>query len=124
MARARFRYIPQVSSRIAIILIIAALAASTVSLLGSGSFSTLISLRRSIVEEELGNQNRVNKVIELRNEIDGLMHDDRALERAARNRLGLARPNELIFFFDDERASLSPKERLSNAGNSEGKVVP
>lgn len=83
--------------------LVGALVASTVSLVTSGSFSTLSSLKRSIVNEELANQRRVNKVLELRNEIDGLMHDNRVLERAARNELGLARPNELIFFFDDAK---------------------
>lgn len=91
------------SGKVAFFLLVGALVASTTSLLTSGSFSTLLALQRSIVTEELANQHRVNRVLELRQQIDGLMHDPRVLERTARNELGLARPNELIFFFDDAK---------------------
>jgi len=39
------------------------------------------------------------KVDSLRREVLSLQHDKRALERAARNELGLARPDEKIFIF-------------------------
>lgn len=94
------------SGKVTFLLLVGALIVSAVSLVSSGSFSSLVGLQRSIVAEELANQRRVNRVIEMRSEIDGLMHDPRVLERAARNELGLARPNELIFFFDDANKRL------------------
>jgi len=91
------------SGKVTFLLLVASLVASSVSLATSGSFDSLVSLRHAIVNEELANQVRVNKVIELRSQIDGLMHDPRALEKAARNELGLARPFEFIFFFDEAK---------------------
>jgi cell division protein FtsB len=42
-------------------------------------------------------------VTDLREKVYGLKNDDRVLEKTARNELGLARPGELIVFFEDEK---------------------
>ena len=40
----------------------------------------------------------------LRREVSGLQNSDRVLEKAARNELGMAHPDDLIFIFDRSTA--------------------
>lgn len=77
-----------------------ALLAAILVLLGDKSLSRLRSLQQSLrdqIEESREVEARVNQ---LKGQVYRLRHDDRALEKKARNELGLARPNETIFIFE------------------------
>ena len=84
-------------------LIILGLAVVTalVSLLGDESYGNLVALRESLTRQAAKNEELGERVEDLRREIHGLQKDDRALEKAARNELGMARSDEIVFVFED-----------------------
>ncbi|RMG45044.1 MAG: hypothetical protein D6719_00825, partial [Candidatus Dadabacteria bacterium] len=70
------------------------------SLLAGDGFHYLNSLKKV-----LGHQREQNLVLEkqvenLRREVYFLENDDRALEKAVRNELGMMAPDEMLFIFD------------------------
>ena len=81
------------------------LAAITVAftLFGDGSYGDLSRLRETLAGQKRKNDTLNEQVGTLKREVHALQHDDRALEKAARNELGMARPDELIFFFSGDR---------------------
>ena len=91
------------NSRIIAVLAIAFVAA-LFSLLTDGSFSRMQKLERSVAAQQDKNLELETHVSQLRTEIGGLEHDQRALEKAARNELGLAREKEMIFIFEKNTA--------------------
>lgn len=70
------------------------------SLFGDDSISRLHNLRASIISQEQENLALREKVSTLRGQVISLREDPRALEKAARNELGLSRPNEEIYIFE------------------------
>lgn len=82
-------------------LIVVALTMALISLFGDDSFSRLQDLRQSLKQQRERNYEGRQNVANLKREVFGLQNDDRALEKAARNELGLARHGELIFIFDN-----------------------
>lgn len=59
----------------------------------------------SLIKENIELQNKRNaelrrEVLELRSRVYRLQNNPRALEKAARNKLGLARPGEEIYIFE------------------------
>ena len=91
------------------LILIAALGASVFTIFGGDSFSNLKALRQSLSLQREKNQKLSSEVKSLEREIHGLKHDDRLLEKAARNELGLARPNELIFIFEGRTGATSSR---------------
>ena len=73
------------------------------TIFGDGNYSKLSQLRASIESQKEKNDVLRSRIDGLQKQVDGLQQDDRELEKAARNELGMARPNELIFLFDDEK---------------------
>lgn len=65
------------------------------------SLSKLFLIKESLSFQERENHELRHRVDELDAKINGLQHDPRSLERAARNELGMARPNDLIFVFEE-----------------------
>lgn len=85
---------------IALSLLVGACSVALFSLFGDDSFSRMQSLRNSIESQRAKNAELESRVSKLQSEIASLRFDDKELENQARNQLGLARPNELIFRFD------------------------
>ncbi len=89
------------------VLLAAALSAGAFALLGDDSISTMRELSRTVAEQQLRNQELRAKVQDLRSTVRGLQHSPRILEKAARNELGLARPNEQVFVFRENPEDIS-----------------
>ena len=85
-----------------VIVVVLACITALLSLFGDSSISKIRELEQAIEVQRDTNAELREKVVKLRHETTGLRHDDRALERAARNELGMARPNETIFIFEKE----------------------
>ena len=85
---------------IALSLLVGACAVALFSLFGDNSYSRMQSLRRNIENQQGKNVELEARVAKLQSEISSLRFDDKQLENTARNELGMARPNELIFRFD------------------------
>ncbi len=72
-----------------------------ISIFGKGGYPHLQSLRHSLDRQNSRNEDRELYIKDLKSEVYSLERDDRALERAAREHLGMARPNEEVYFFED-----------------------
>ena len=84
-----------------LVLLAGALIALIVSLISGESYSHLTSLQSSLAAQREKNEELGQYVGNLRHEVRSLRTDSRALEKAARNELGMALPGEIIVFFDD-----------------------
>ena len=90
------RYIPG--------LILGGLLILTVSsIIGEQSYPQLQRLRENLQKQTTKNREMRAYLQELRQQLVDLQHNDRELEKAARNELGLAREDELIFVFEKEQ---------------------
>lgn len=85
------------------LVLLGALAVAALALFGDDSISRLRSLRAGVDAQQRVNRELGAKVDSLDSEVRSLQRDPRALERAARNELGLARPDEAIFLFDHKQ---------------------
>jgi len=74
----------------------------TLSLFGAGGLPSLDVVKSSLISQQSKNEELRNQVSSLRSFASELSTNDRTLEKAARNELGMARPNEKIFIFEDE----------------------
>lgn len=83
-------------------LVILALAFITIGFLflGESTYHQVSNLRGNLVQQREINNTLGDKVDKLKSEIYGIKNDRRALEKAARNELGMARPGEIIYLFD------------------------
>ena len=72
------------------------------SVFGGGSYQRRNELRQMVEQQQIENRELQQKVNTLTQEVDLLQTDDRELERTARNEMGLARSDELIFIFEDD----------------------
>ena len=82
------------------IILFCALATAFFWLCVDNSYPTLKSLRTSLAAQQERNGALRAKVNDLKREVNGIQHDDRILEKAARNELGMTAPGELIYIFD------------------------
>jgi len=80
--------------------IISLLAATIISIFGDGGMPTQTRMRATLQDEQERSQELEAYVNKLKNNVHRLQNDPRELERAARERLGMARPDEAVFFFD------------------------
>ena len=87
----------------ALIFALVAIALAVFTLFGDESYKNLSRLRSSISFQKEKNEVLREKVEKLRNQVNSLQNDDRALEKAARNELGMVRPNEQIFLFEGSK---------------------
>jgi cell division protein FtsB len=86
---------------IPIAFLISLLVIVAISILGKGGYPHLQSLRHSLDRQNSRNDDRQLHIKDLKAEVYSLERDDRALEKAARENLGMARPNEEVYFFED-----------------------
>lgn len=73
------------------------------SCFGADGLARLHSLRQAVATQETSNKDLQKHVESLRKTVYALREDDRELEKAARNELGLARPNEEVFIFEHKK---------------------
>ena len=90
------------------LIFVLALTIGVFSVYGGGSYAGLKSLKRSLVIQQRKNFEERRYIEGLQRQVSGIEQDARILEKTARNELGMARPDELIFIFDDEQ---DPKEK-------------
>lgn len=69
------------------------------SFYGEDSYAQLGALQNSLTWQRKHNAKLLNKVENLKEKVTGLQGDQRSLEKAARNTLGMARPDELVIIF-------------------------
>lgn len=77
-----------------------AIALAIASAASSGGLRRNSKLREEIASYEAKNRELAARNASLRLEIEALSGDSRALERAAREDLGLVRPDEVVFNFE------------------------
>lgn len=83
-----------------IVLSLLALLVLGSSLLSEQGLREIRSLERSLAIQQEENSSLSYRVSKLKDELKSVMSSDRGLERAAREDLGLVRPNEKIFVFE------------------------
>lgn len=83
-----------------LIIFLLAVVTAGLSLFGGGSYPKLVSLETNLEAQKRRNAELQDHVQSLQEKVYAVRHDARGLEKAARNELGLARPNELIVIFD------------------------
>lgn len=91
--------------KIPVIILGVAIVLALVSLFGEQGVGRLAELRRSVELQSERNIELEQEVSTIKREIIELKHDDRALEERARRELGMARPNERIYIFEDGEGS-------------------
>ena len=107
---------------IPLFVIIAAILVAFLTLFGDSGLPYLRSQRRSLAVQEESNRELRDYVESLRSSVYGLRESDRALEKAARNELGMARPNEEIFFFERVDQNRVDAAHLVDQGNQKSAV--
>jgi len=80
--------------------LLCAFAVSVFSLFGDNSYARLERVQESVSSQQSRNEELERKVIALQEQIKSLQTNSRTLEIEARERTGMARPNELIFKFE------------------------
>ena len=100
-----------------VILLLCGAAFTLVTLFGDDSYSRLNTLQRSLEAQKSLNADLKQRVDSLDSEVRSIQVNDRELEKHARNELGLARPNELIFLFERESGGGVGQNSGGNAGN-------
>jgi cell division protein FtsB len=85
------------------ILFVLALVTLGLLLFGENSYDRIFDLRNNLAQQKQKNIEISEKVDNLKREVFGLQSSPRALEKAARNELGMARPNEQIYIFEKEK---------------------
>lgn len=105
---ARIRIIRLMRGKGTLLLLIGAIITTLISVLGGDNLSRLHALQGSLSAQREKNEELGGYVASLRREVHGLRSDDRVLEKAARNELGMARPDEVIVLFDDSRNTAAP----------------
>ena len=81
---------------------ICAFVATLFSLFGEESYPRFLGLQGHLKLQEERNAQAKSQVEELRGKHKRLGTDLRSLEKAARNELGVARPDDLIVVFEEE----------------------
>lgn len=77
------------------------IAITLLSLFGKDGYPHLQTMRETLDRQNSRNDERAAHIKELKREVYSLERDDRALEKAAREHLGMAKPNEEVYFFED-----------------------
>jgi cell division protein FtsB len=85
-----------------LLLLLGAVITTCISIFGGDNLSRLSSLESSLSVQRQKNEELGRYVQGLRQEVHALKTDERALEKAARNQLGMARPDEVVVIFDEQ----------------------
>lgn len=87
------------------IILLCALVAALFSLFGDDSYGRMKALEKSLEAQRDKNAELQSTVSDLKREVSGLQHDPRTLEKAARDELLMARPDEMIFIFEGQKGA-------------------
>lgn len=82
------------------IVILCALVACVFSIFGEDGYRKLIMLRKTLSAQVANNTESLSELNSLKRKVRGLRSEPRMLEKAARNELGMARSDEMVFIFD------------------------
>lgn len=77
-----------------------ALVTTVLLVVGGSSYPRVAALEATLETQRARNADLAAYVQSLREKVYAVRHDPRGLEKAARNELGLARPDELVVIFD------------------------
>lgn len=83
------------------LLTLLAVATVLLTIFGDDSFARLQSFRQSVERQRDINAHLSEQVQSAKREVNGLQNDSRALEKAARNELGMTRSDEIMVIFND-----------------------
>ena len=89
-----------------VLILLCALTIGLCTFFGAEGLPSLSAMRSNLAHQEQHNAELDKMVRSLRREVAALENDPRAIEKAARQELGLARPGEKVFVFSDG----SPKQ--------------
>lgn len=84
-------------------LVMLALVVLYFSFYGEDSYSRFKGLEQAHSAQKEKNDELRSDLTGLRREVSGLHKNDRELEKVARNELGMARSDEVIFIFEDDK---------------------
>lgn len=84
------------------VLLLLAAALTLKAIFANDSYGRLSELQTLLKRQRESNQELKGNVEGLKRQLSALEHDPRALEKAARNELVLARPDEMVFIFDEK----------------------
>jgi cell division protein FtsB len=84
-----------------VLFMIGSLTLFSVSLFSESGLQRVEGLKQALHQQESKNQELSARIHSLKSEIVGIQTDDRTLERIARERLVLAKPDEAIVFFNN-----------------------
>ena len=73
------------------------------SLFSDKSYAKLLSLDKSLELQQVKNTELSTEVHELKKRLVGLTSNDRVLEKTARNELGVAKDDEIIFILEKQK---------------------
>lgn len=86
------------------VLLLLAAALTLKAIFADDSYGRLRELQVLLKRQRESNQELKTTVESLKYQISSLERDPRALEKAARNELVMARPDEMIFIFDERES--------------------
>ena len=102
-SRKIYRYYIPMNRLLPYMLLLIAGVVAYFSFFGDEGYAKLTSLRESLTSQQEKNREASNEVKKLRRDVRSLQSDPREIEKAARNELGMARPNEVILFFNHQK---------------------
>lgn len=89
-----------------VLLMFFALATLLLTFFGDDSYSRLMTLRRSVEHQGSTNARLHEQVTSLKREVAALQNDPRAIEKAARSELGMARSDEIVVIFNRSQGEI------------------
>jgi len=94
------RYSPGMRMTTPKILLACALIAAALSFLSDDGFIRLTPLSKGLEQQQRVNAQLEDGIYALKRQVNGLQSDPRAVEKAARSELGMARPDEMVVLFE------------------------
>jgi cell division protein FtsB len=104
-------------------ILLGALALAAFSFLSDDGFGKLSNLNRNLEQQRRTNEKLSDTVHALKREVRGLQSDPRAVEKAARSELGMARPGEMVVIFEkqDPRGAVARDSALAEGSDAKAR---
>lgn len=81
--------------------------------MGNHGYIHLKKLNTELTNFNSKNEELEQKILNFRSKISALKNSDIALEKVAREELGLAKPEEIIYIFSDNQASKQDRNNVN-----------
>lgn len=101
-----------------LLLLAGAIITAVISFIADDGFTRLTSLQRSLDQQRHTNMRAEENVISLKRRVAGLQSDPRAIEKAARSELGMARPDEMVVIFENKSKTKKRENKKGENGES------